>query len=119
MFKLQLSPTYFAPATLAHLNAEGKLIQGKFDCQFRRLPKEEMADMATRLNSGEITDAEFFDKVMVGWRAVADADGQPVTFSKEALEQACKTVDGFGRACAKAYFDSVQPTAAAHLSAKN
>lgn len=118
MFITELSPTYHAPASIQYLDEDGKLVEGKFDVKFARLDAEETRELSQRVNAGTCDDAEFFGKVLRGWRGVAGPDGTALPFTPAAFDLACKKLQGFGKACAVAWFASIAPKQAAHQAAE-
>lgn len=132
------SPTYFAPASFTTLDGNGRLVEHKFDCQFKRLKREELEELdaavssanatASDANSSEgdasapvakpgSTDQMVLERVMVGWRAVQEADGTELQFSLEAVEETERLFPGFRAACVKSFYLSTSPKQAAWLAA--
>lgn len=118
-FKLDLSAAYFAPVKLAMLDADGKLQNHLFDAQFKRMDEDNMEDLQERLNARDLDDNSLLDKVMVGWRGITDAQDLPIEYTQARRREVCAQAPGMRVALVVAYFASLEPKAAAHLSEKN
>lgn len=74
-FVRSASPRYFAPATLSTLSEDGLLIASKFDCQFKRLKRTELADLRRKTEEWGRTT---MDRIRAQIEAVASsASGKP------------------------------------------
>jgi hypothetical protein len=108
MFKLDLSPSYFAPCRIALADAEGVVHTHEFELRFNRLPQTRVNEVIDGVRSGQIDHAAFFAEVLVGWRHVQDADGNELPYSAENL--AClREVVGASGAMVGAWFTSLVP----------
>ena len=118
MFKLDLSPTYFAPVSLPMLNAEGVLENHQFDARFRRLDTAQVDALMQEGEAGNLKDEPTVRGHMVGWRGVQDADGTEIPFSDDALNKLL-AINGARAALARAFLRSLDPQEGAVLTAKN
>ena len=118
MFKLDPSPTYFAAVILAMLNADGELEKHQFEARFNRLGQEDIDALQQQLNAGDLTEAQLFDRVLVGWRGIKDADDNDLPFSPENRERLLNVV-GMSVAIVNAFTASLNPVARAEMLAKN
>jgi len=83
MFKLAVSPSYFAPVTVALPGAKAKQV---FDAEFKRLDATELKDLAARTAAGELDDAGYAREIVIGWKGVADENGE-LEFSDSNLDR--------------------------------
>lgn len=113
------SATQFAPVTLKCLSAEGVLQELKFDAQFKRLKQSEVSAFFEANADAQIKHKDVLDKYMTGWRGVTDESKAPVPYSSEEREALCDEYVGMLGALAQAFYDTLNPKAAAHLASKN
>lgn len=141
------SPSYWAPASIQRLTAEGTLEEVKFDCHFKRLKKEELDQLPGK--AGELAsqalaalkpgaaptagdtsiDWHLLGMVCLAWRvALPLPEGAPqgtkpelkaIPFAAETLEEINNESPGFMAACVRAFLASVAPVAAAHYAQGN
>lgn len=115
MFSLKaITPTYFAPAQIQTLDERGELQTHKFDVQFKRVTMDEVEAIHQQVDAGELSHDDLFQRVLVGWRGVSDAQDQPLPFNADSLADVLK-VKGMRQAISRAFFDSLAPTADAWL----
>lgn len=113
------SPAQFAPVTLKCLSAEGALQELKFDAQFKRLKQSEVTAFFESNQDGQIKHKDVLDSYMTGWRGVTDESKTPIPYSKEERDALCDEYVGMLGALAQAFYDTLNPKAAAHLASKN
>ncbi len=113
------SATQFSPVTHKCLSAEGALQELKFDAQFKRLKQAEVTALFEAHEGGNIKHKDVLDSYMTGWRGVTDESKAPVPYSVEEREALCEEYVGMIGAMAQAFFDTLNPKAAAHLASKN
>jgi len=58
--------------------------------EMKYLDVEERAEYLNSVVQRDLKDAQVLGELVVGWREVANADGQEIPFTKEALSDACK-----------------------------
>ena len=78
MFKIAIDPTYSVPV-------RGELAGGdpfEFEAVFRRLTNSDLLALNERVRSG-MADAEVVGRVLAGWNAVQDENGEPLAFTPE------------------------------------
>ena len=104
MFTLKQSTTFFWPVEVNVMADGGQHQKQTFDAEFRRLGQKQLDELRTKVEAGELTDADFVRQVVTGWRGVVD-DGAEVPFSAGALDQlldlpglAASIVIAFGKA---------------------
>lgn len=114
-----LSPAYFAPARYTSLTEDGALETSTFDAQFSRMKSSEIAAIFGAEPKDRPKDADLLDKHLVGWRGVYNEAKEDVAFSKAAYGVLEESHPGLQGALATAWWKSITPTEAAHLSAKN
>lgn len=124
MFFETPSPQYWAPAKYRQFDADGKVIEKKFDIQCKRKKASEHTELdkqhqAARLSFDPKPFHGVLSQVLTAWR-VQDGDKvKVIDFSLETLDQMEEEFPGFAYACASAFWASVQPSEAAHHIAKN
>lgn len=112
MFKINASDTYFFPVTVEQPIDGGKFQKSTFDAQFKRLNKTEVREIFARMPSADkevenpINDDGILDLVFVGWKGVADSDGQDLPYS-ETSRIALLEVQGVSNGIVQAYFNSL------------
>ncbi len=104
MFKLALSPTFWATVRVEVTNEDGRRVEGKFDVQYKRLDLTQMRDLTERNRSGDLSDNVFIHEVVNSWRGVTDDDGGELTFSTSALDKMLEA--GLGQAILTTFFES-------------
>lgn len=118
------SPKYFAPARYNTLDADGVLLENKFDLQFKRHTTDQLEELDKMIKArakvkGARVDREVLQAACVGWRAVQDEGGTELPFSLDALDTLEQDFPGFIKCCVEAFYLSTQPTQSAHLATKN
>lgn len=83
MFKIAQTPSYTVPVEFA---LPGTPIKQTFDIEFKRLDKEGILDLYTRVRSGKLTDHDVCHEVVVGWAGVLGEEGD-LEFSVENLDR--------------------------------
>jgi len=132
-----VSPKYFAPVTHKCLAANGLLQELKFDVQFKRLKQSERdalieanalkrkqieQDTENGINTNTAALEEIKELLRTyacGWKGVQEEDKTEVPFSHEALFDLCEDYSGLLVSVANAFWESFNPTTAAHLATKN
>lgn len=116
MFKLDLSPTFWAAVKFQAPKEDGSgMANYTFDVQFPRLSEAELADLLAKAKPTGESRPESIDtrvaRLMVkGWRGVADPAGDEIAFGQAALDRLL-AIDGMGSAIVAA-FERVRPGAA-------
>lgn len=86
MFKIAVTESYFAPVEVQLPGVKGKQT---FEIEFLRLSQDALNNIVKRAKATEIDDQQFVREVVVGWNSkhVLDSEGQPIEFSKHALDE--------------------------------
>lgn len=87
-FKLALSPTYTTEVTIAYPVEGGRIEKHKFQARFRRLAQPVLEDLRAKLASGEMSDRELLDEVLLALPGVEDENGAPIGEDRESLRRA-------------------------------
>lgn len=95
MFKLSLSPTFWAIVEIDIAAEGGGRTVAKFDLQYKRLTLDESKAMADRIGDGETDPAVIARELVVGWRSVGNEDGSALDFNAENFDKMLGL--GFGR----------------------
>lgn len=125
MFFETPSPAYFAPAVFPMLDADGKLIEKKFDIEFARLKSSEHkahdeAVEVLRKKRDPQPYGGLLAAVLKSWRIKEGEEVKTIPFSAETLASMEEAFPGFTFNCAVAYYSSIAPTSPAnHPAAKN
>lgn len=101
MFKIAVDPTYVAPV-------RGELAGGEsfeFEAVFRRLANSELLALNEKVRGG-MSDAEVVGRVLAGWNAVQDENGEPLAFTPENLFRLLN-VAGVQAAVIEAFYTSL------------
>ncbi len=103
MFKLALTATYSHPVKLAFPGGGA----ASFEAIFNRLTQAELDEIARRIASPDepMTDAEVVERVLAGWKGVADADGVDLAFTPSNVADVL-AVAGVRAALVEAFFES-------------
>lgn len=112
MFKIDLSPSYTYPVTIELVSGNGKLDKFTFTAEFKRLSQDEIDKMSEELTASSnadapLTDSDIIDKVLAGWRDIADAHGKPLAFDSPSDKAVVFSVFGVRKALIQAYFESI------------
>lgn len=118
MFKLDVSPTYFAPVNLKLLSADGVLENHQFDARFKRLNQADVDQLMLDAVQKKVKDEPLLRQYLVGWRGVKDADDIDIPFTPDELDKLL-AINGLRAAMAEAFMLSLDPQESAALSAKN
>lgn len=119
MFKLDPSPSYFAPVAIDILDDDGIKRTHRFDARFARLNESQVADIQAQAEAKTITDTDVLDRVLLGWRGVQDASGVDLPYTRDAREQACAAFVGLRQALVMAWFASLSARESAVLAQGN
>lgn len=65
----------------------------QFPVIYRKPKAQEAADVLAKARKNEITDSEIAHMYVQGWDQVTRADGTPVAFSAEALDELLDTIE--------------------------
>ncbi|HYC03717.1 MAG TPA: hypothetical protein VED40_10510 [Azospirillaceae bacterium] len=89
MFRIQVDQTYPFPVDVRVPSdaAPGQFATHRFTALFRVLPTDEARALLAKPDS---LDRDLLGQVLVGWRDVADEDGQPLPFGDEARDRLCR-----------------------------
>lgn len=79
--KLKQSDTFSWPVKVSIPKDGGGYETGTFDAVFKRLPRSQSEDMATKVMSGELSGIDAVRQILVGWTGV-ESDGEPVPYSE-------------------------------------
>lgn len=85
-FVLKQSTTYTWPVTVEYPVDGGRTEKSTFDGEFKRLSQARIKEMTAAVDSGELTDVDIAEEVLVGWSGVTDGEDE-IPFSKSALAQ--------------------------------
>jgi hypothetical protein len=102
MFKIAQSETYVQSVTV---QIPGSKVKNTFDVEFKRLPQSEINVTLERIKNAEITDVDFCNEIVVGWKGVADESGE-LAFSADNLA-ALLEVFPVSRTIVQTYFDGM------------
>lgn len=105
MFKLQRTPAYWWPVTVAFAADGGKWETETLEVQFVRLDETGFKALFDEVREHKLNDSQVAARVVLDWRAVCDAQGQVVPFSADNLAASCK-LPGVAGALARAFIDS-------------
>jgi hypothetical protein len=86
MFKISQSQTYTWPVSVNIPTNGGQFDRQTFDGEFKRLSDSRLKEIRGKVESDQMTDADFVREVMVGWSGVTDGDAD-VPFSQSTLAQ--------------------------------
>lgn len=67
----------------------------------------------------DMVNRRLLERVMTGWRGVQEPDKSEAVFSLTKVDAIEEEFPGFINACARSFWNSTEPTEAAHLAAKN
>lgn len=102
MFKLALSPTFWAKVAVELAAEKGGKEIVEFDGQFKRMTADEHDAFVERIRVEELTDRDIAREVLIGWRGIAGDDNQPLPFNEQTREQLLDY--GFGGAIGFTFF---------------
>ena len=80
MFKLVDAGSFWWPVKV-EVPVDGKHIVHTFDGEFAMLEQSEIDEILKSRDEDEDGQARLAEKVLVGWRGVGDADGEPIDFT--------------------------------------
>lgn len=83
--KLKQSDTFCWPVTVSIPKDGGGFERGTFDAVFKRLPRSQSEDVATRVMSGELSGIDAVRQILAGWKGVI-SDGEEVPYSESNRE---------------------------------
>lgn len=87
MFKLAMSPTFWATVEVEVTAEDGKRQTVKFDLLYSRLSLEEGKALAGEMEGGNVEFDDLARKIVKGWRGVAGDDGAALEFSAENFDR--------------------------------
>jgi len=102
MFKIAQSETY---KQVVVVQIPGSKAKNSFEIEFKRLPQSEVTSTLQRIKDAEITDVDFCREIVLGWKGVADEDGE-MEFNEENLSVLLE-IFPVPRTIVQAYFDSI------------
>jgi len=83
-FVLSQSESYIWPVSVEFPIDGGRFDKQTFDAEFKRLPQARIREIWDQIQSGDLTDDELCDQVLVGWGGIQDGKGGEVPFSEKA-----------------------------------
>tara|TARA_R100000742_G_C4240628_1_gene60396 strand:- start:250 stop:591 length:342 start_codon:yes stop_codon:yes gene_type:complete len=104
-FVLKQSDTYKWDVSV-DVPVDGQHKRSTFTGEFKRIPQSRIREIGQQIEEGTITDAEMVEEVLVGWDGIDDMKGEPVKFSRTALQQLVD-VPMVATCIATAYFESI------------
>lgn len=107
MFIVQQSDSYLWPIRLPIIAADGEVVNHEFHVHFKRLDTDQVNQLGAKF-SVEDGDRALAREVVVGFgKDVGGPDGQPLPFSKEALDELLR-INRAPFCIAKAFYDSIR-----------
>jgi len=98
--------SYRYPVNLEILEEDGSRSKASFTGRFKRLSGPEVTETTSMIFKQLLSDEATTRKVLTGWEAVVDPDGNPIDFSPEALEERFND-HGFARDVVLSWLESV------------
>lgn len=83
-FVLSQSESYTWPVAVEFPVSGGRFDKQTFDVEFRRLDQSRIREIWDLIQSGDLTDDDLCNEVVVGWSGVQDVKGSEVPFSEKA-----------------------------------
>lgn len=83
-FVLSQSESYSWPVIVEFPIDGGRFDKQTFDAEFRRLPQTRIREIWDQIQSGELSDNDLCDEVLIGWSGVQDGKGADVPYSEKA-----------------------------------
>lgn len=83
MLKIATVPSFKAPVKFETVGGDGKPVKQQYTAIFKGLDLTEYQDLMDRARASADADGLIVDEVLLGWEAVGDADGNPLTFGPE------------------------------------
>lgn len=83
-FVLSQSESYTWPVVVEFPISGGRFDKQTFDVEFKRLAQSRIREIWDAIQTGEMTDDDLCNEVVVGWAGVQDAKGDEVPFSEKA-----------------------------------
>jgi hypothetical protein len=103
MFKLAISPTFWATVEVEFAAEKGGTAVAKFDVQYRRLSSPEMEALSERIRAERMDDRSIAREVMLGWRGLVGEDDEALPFNEETREGVLNA--GFAGAICVTFFN--------------
>lgn len=101
MFKVAMSPTFWATVEVEVTAEKGGRQTVKFDLQYRRLSLDDAKALAARIDEQTNDIAEIAREIVTGWRGMTGDDNEELPFSPDNFERLLNL--GFGRAIVDTY----------------
>lgn len=107
MFKMAVSPKFWAPVRAEIQAEDGARINIAFKMQFNRLTVDEVKQLtdATKDDPNGDSNVDFLMRIACGWDDVTDEDGNKAEFSRAGMEWMAN--HGFGPAIINAFKDAL------------
>jgi hypothetical protein len=83
-FVLSQSESYNWPVTVEFPVDGGRFDKQTFDAEFKRLPQSKIREIWDQIQSGDLSDDDLCQEVLIGWSGINDAKGSEVPFSEKA-----------------------------------
>lgn len=83
-FVLSQSESYTWPVVVEFPISGGRFDKQTFDVEFKRLAQARIREIWDAIQTGEMTDDDLCNEVVVGWAGVQDGKGNEVPFSEKA-----------------------------------
>lgn len=111
MFKVSLSPKFWATAQAELQGENGSRVQAKIECQFKRLDQDEVKAFAERTSDhmkssgvgSEMATTSLLE-IMTDWKGPVDDDNQPIPFNADNLARVINM--GMGGAMFTAFYEA-------------
>lgn len=111
MFIIKKSETYRYPVTFSSPGEDGTPQENTFTAIFSRITEDELQEYANKAVAGKINDRKFLQNVLVGWEGITESEGGPEVKFSPATRDKLLNIIGFGKACSRAFFQSVEDAA--------
>ncbi len=86
MFKFTQNPKIWWPVTISYPIDGGKVGKATFEAHFQVKDADELGDLGV----GAFSDVEVLSSVLLGWKGVADEEGNEIEYSDENKEMFLK-----------------------------
>ena len=107
MTRFAIATSVWAPVEHEVPGDMGSVIQIALKAKFKRLKTSELKALHERIARREVSDAQVLELALQDWSDFADAQGQPVALTPDALAEACEEIPGLEAALVKAFFECV------------
>jgi hypothetical protein len=87
--------------------ADGGVFEScNFDATFKRLPQSRIDEIVDGIREEKVTNLDFCNEVLLGWKGILDSERNEVPFSESAKAELLDT-PGMCNAISLAFFESV------------